>query len=108
MLFDNLFNFSLERRTTMSEQAEFKVIVDEKKGVVKIILPIENRLSGSEKSIIIGGIRGSKRIKVGNDVCVVAGSLYKKNPNYDAAEVAKRLAAEKDAPKEMQEAKIVA
>lgn len=67
-----------------------QVTLNYKKGIMTVTMPIENRISGSEKSIIIAGITGSKRMMVGKDVCTLACSLYKKNPDYDAKEAAKR------------------
>ena len=76
-----------------------EVTVDRKKMTMTVTLPIEDRISGSEKSIIIAGIQGSMKIMVGKEVCTLACSMYKKNPDYDAAAAAKRREEAKEAGK---------
>ncbi len=76
-----------------------QVTVDRKAGFMTVKIPIEDRISGSEKSIIIAGIQGSMKIMVGKEVCTLSCTMYKKNPDYDAAAAAKRREEAKEAGK---------
>ncbi len=92
----------------MSNEDRVQITVDRKKGTMTVTLPIEDRISGSEKSIIVAGIQGSMRLLVGDEEHVLACSLYKKNPDYDAVAATKRAEKGKTAKKSSFAAKFVA
>ena len=83
----------------MSNEDRTSVVVDRKKGTMTVTLEIEDRISGSEKSIIVAGIQGSLRLLVGKEEHVLACSLYKKNPDYNKEEAQKRADAKKTTAK---------
>lgn len=87
---------------------QVKLVVDRKNNTMTITLPIEDRVSESEKSIIVAGITGSMKVMVGKEVHTLACSLYKKNPEYNEAEAQKRAEAKKTVTKTAFQAKLVA
>jgi len=99
----------IKKGIKMGNEDRVQIVVDRKKGTMTVVLPIEDRISGSEKSIIIAGINGSMRLRVGDDECVLACSLYKKNPEYNAVEALKRAEAKKGSPNKSEfSAKLIA
>jgi translation elongation factor EF-Tu-like GTPase len=78
-----------------NEERISELVIDRKEGTVTLELPIEDRLSGSEKSIVVAGIVGQMTVMVGKEKHTLAVSLYKKNPEYDAEAAAKRRAEAK-------------
>lgn len=80
-------------------QRKVQVTIDKKAGYMTVKIPIENRISGSEKSIIVAGIQGSMKIMVGDTVHTLACSMYCKNPDYDAKAAERRRLEAKEANK---------
>ena len=82
-----------------NKQRKVEVTIDRKEGYMTVRVPIEDRISGSEKSIIVAGIQGSMKMMVGDTVHTLACSMYCKNPDYNALDAARRAQEKKDAGK---------